>query len=349
MVLFLQQIHISSSITKQELIFFLSFVTMNIFNDEPSTPTNAHAEENNDDQAEFTNPFCTPVQEIAESSKTMLMDGKRQFLNVPLKEAGLNVHNQTDLLILDSYIQISRLRKTLNGIKTRSKDQTNIVQDVCYSARIFKQDQTEKHLKRLKGSSIHKRSHSQGKSSGTEGSGLLIKQLFQMPINAVAHILRKSTSGGIQFLGENLVSWMSKKQTVRNVISIGLIMTLYLQVVLKLCGCGTQLQDLWLNYNKIPLRIGMRCLTPAELEGRMPTKIELTLEQSQQGVSNDVLVSIEGVEELKRNVWIKGKTYAVRITMLIADIEDDIMDPVMQCTTRPITWRGCWSHLYFSQ
>ncbi|GJU12668.1 hypothetical protein Tco_1135064 [Tanacetum coccineum] len=36
-------------------------------------------------------------------------------------------------------------------------------------------------------------------------------------------------------------------------------------------------------------RIGMRCLTPAELEGRMPTKIELTLEQSQQGVSNDVL------------------------------------------------------------
>nr|GEZ77555.1 hypothetical protein [Tanacetum cinerariifolium] len=39
----------------------------------------------------------------------------------------------------------------------------------------------------------------------------------------------------------------------------------------------------------------------------MPTKIELTLEQSQQGASNDVLVSIEGVEELKRNVWIKGK------------------------------------------
>ncbi|GJW41259.1 retrovirus-related pol polyprotein from transposon TNT 1-94 [Tanacetum coccineum] len=35
---------------------------------EPSTPINAHAEENNVDQAEFTNPFCTPVQEIAESS-----------------------------------------------------------------------------------------------------------------------------------------------------------------------------------------------------------------------------------------------------------------------------------------
>ena len=39
------------------------------------------------------------------------------------------------------------------------------------------------------------------------------------------------------------------------------------------------------------------------MTGIMPTKIELTLEQSQQGVSYDVLVSIEGVEELKRNVW----------------------------------------------
>ena len=42
------------------------------------------------------------------------------------------------------------------------------------------------------------------------------------------------------------------------------------------------------------------------MTGIMLTKVELTLEQSQQGVSNEVLVSIEGVEELKRNVWIKG-------------------------------------------
>ncbi|GJU70875.1 hypothetical protein Tco_1262280 [Tanacetum coccineum] len=49
-------------------------------------------------------------------------------------------------------------------------------------------------------------------------------------------------------------------------------------------------------------------------DGRMPTKIELTLEQSQQGVSNDVLVSIEGVEELKRNVWIKGEKKEALLT-----------------------------------
>nr|GEW75681.1 putative ribonuclease H-like domain-containing protein [Tanacetum cinerariifolium] len=42
----------------------------------PSTPINVHAEENNNDQAkeehlpddEFTNPFCTPAQDVAESS-----------------------------------------------------------------------------------------------------------------------------------------------------------------------------------------------------------------------------------------------------------------------------------------
>nr|GEZ71166.1 hypothetical protein [Tanacetum cinerariifolium] len=41
----------------------------------PSTPTYVHAEENNNDQAEehllddeFTNPFCAPPLEVAESS-----------------------------------------------------------------------------------------------------------------------------------------------------------------------------------------------------------------------------------------------------------------------------------------
>nr|GFA07048.1 hypothetical protein [Tanacetum cinerariifolium] len=49
--------------------------TNNPSTSEPTNPTNANAEENNDNQAknkqlqehEFTNPFCTPVQEVAES------------------------------------------------------------------------------------------------------------------------------------------------------------------------------------------------------------------------------------------------------------------------------------------
>nr|GEY93291.1 retrovirus-related Pol polyprotein from transposon TNT 1-94 [Tanacetum cinerariifolium] len=88
--------------------------------------------------------------------------------------------------------------------------------------------------------------------------------------------------------------------------------------------------------------------------GIMPTKIELTLEQSQQGVSNDVLVSIEGVEELKRNVWIKGENKAALPTLkaetgsihtlsIFTKLNSSIEDKTSwKCTTLP-------SHSSFSQ
>ncbi|GJZ02423.1 retrovirus-related pol polyprotein from transposon TNT 1-94 [Tanacetum coccineum] len=50
---------------------------------EPSTPTNVHAEENNNHQVEFTNPFCTPVQEIAKSSLRNIVQTRRQLATDP--------------------------------------------------------------------------------------------------------------------------------------------------------------------------------------------------------------------------------------------------------------------------
>ncbi|GJT14648.1 hypothetical protein Tco_0861690 [Tanacetum coccineum] len=87
---------------------------------------------------------------------------------------------------------------------------------------------------------------------------------------------------------------------------------------------------------------------------RMPTKIELTLKQYIKVLVLS-LGRIEGVDEYKK-VWILGEnqsshqlqlrqkrviTYLSK-SMLIVDIVDDIMDPVMQCTTLP-------SHSGFSQ
>ncbi|GJS85149.1 hypothetical protein Tco_0751690 [Tanacetum coccineum] len=71
-------------------------------------------------------------------------------------------------------------------------------------------------------------------------------------------------------------------------------------------------------------RIGMRCLTPAELEGRMPTKIELTLEQSQQGVSNDVLVAdsllqLDYFIKTKRTNQSRAKTLRVILFIIHSD------------------------------
>ncbi|GJS91887.1 copia-type pol polyprotein [Tanacetum coccineum] len=50
---------------------------------EPTTPTNVYAEENNDNQAEFTNPFCTSVQENAESSSRNIGNSNVNTFNQP--------------------------------------------------------------------------------------------------------------------------------------------------------------------------------------------------------------------------------------------------------------------------
>ncbi|GJR31963.1 retrovirus-related pol polyprotein from transposon TNT 1-94 [Tanacetum coccineum] len=69
---FLQQITTVPSQQELDLLFDTNPSTNIHPTSEPTTPTNVHAEENNDDQAEFTNPFCTPVQEAAESSSRNL-------------------------------------------------------------------------------------------------------------------------------------------------------------------------------------------------------------------------------------------------------------------------------------
>nr|GEZ80926.1 retrovirus-related Pol polyprotein from transposon TNT 1-94 [Tanacetum cinerariifolium] len=82
---------------------------------------------------------------------------------------------------------------------------------------------------------------------------------------------RKSTSGGIQFLGDKLVSWMSKKQNC-TVMSSAEAEYMALSASCAQVITEYQLADMItkalpedrLNY--LVRRIGMRCLTPAELE-----------------------------------------------------------------------------------
>nr|GEY10998.1 retrovirus-related Pol polyprotein from transposon TNT 1-94 [Tanacetum cinerariifolium] len=99
----------------------------------PSTPTYVHAKENNDDQAkedhlpddEFTNPFCAPAQEVAESSshnsahKSFLiyqMDVKKTFFNGPLKEK-VYVAQPDGFVDPDHPEKVYRLRKALYVLK----------------------------------------------------------------------------------------------------------------------------------------------------------------------------------------------------------------------------------------
>ncbi|GJZ12350.1 hypothetical protein Tco_0547580 [Tanacetum coccineum] len=53
----------------------------------------------------------------------------------------------------------------------------------------------------------------------------------------------------------------------------------------------------------------------SENKRKVPTEMELVLEQTQQGTSYEVLVSTEGVEELKRKVKIKGEKKEALLTL----------------------------------
>ncbi|GJS34608.1 retrovirus-related pol polyprotein from transposon TNT 1-94 [Tanacetum coccineum] len=99
---------------------------------------------------------------------------------------------------------------------------------------------------------------------------------------------RKSTSRGIQFLGDKLVSWMSKKQNCTAMSSAEAEYVALSASCAQVMWMRTQLKDYGFNYNKILTeyqladmftkalpedrfkylvrRIGMRCLTPADLE-----------------------------------------------------------------------------------
>ncbi|GJY31631.1 hypothetical protein Tco_0415126 [Tanacetum coccineum] len=139
---------------------------------------------------------------------------------------------------------------------------------------------------------------------------------------------RKSTSGGIQFLGDKLVSWMSKKQNCTAMSSAEAEYVALSASCAQVMWMRTQLQDYGFNYNKIPLycdsqsAIAISC-NPYNIQDKMhiltrltfirnrwlgmigdecmwdmPTQIELTTGTiTTIGVSNDVLVCIEGVEE----------------------------------------------------
>ncbi|GJQ88898.1 retrovirus-related pol polyprotein from transposon TNT 1-94 [Tanacetum coccineum] len=64
---------------------------------------------------------------------------------------------------------------------------------------------------------------------------------------------RKSTSGGIQFLGEKSVSWMSKKQDCTAMSSAEAEYVALSVSCAQVMWMRTQLKDYGFNYNKIPL------------------------------------------------------------------------------------------------
>ncbi|GJV66774.1 retrovirus-related pol polyprotein from transposon TNT 1-94 [Tanacetum coccineum] len=94
-----------------------------------------HAEENNDNQAEFTNPFCTPVQEnvafltnigffvayAAQQVFSNLSDGRKNGISLMVFKEEVLCCTTRRIRDPDSRQSIYRLRKALIWIETRSE------------------------------------------------------------------------------------------------------------------------------------------------------------------------------------------------------------------------------------
>ncbi|GJU81938.1 hypothetical protein Tco_1284303 [Tanacetum coccineum] len=316
------------------------------FTEEKYNLTHDQAEENNNDQApnasfqeaEITSFFYTgcsawSISEdyrcptAAHKSFSNQSDGRQNgnFL-MSTEEEGLRCFTRKGSLI--QIIQKSLPSKEkLCMIKASSKSldfpnppvplRPDLVQAVCYCAR-YQARPTQKHLKEVK--RIFKY------LKGTINMGLWYPKDSGFELTAfsdadqfgnVLDTRKKHVLEWITFLGDKLVSWMSKKQNCTAMSSAEAEYVALSASCAQVMWMRTQLQDYGFNYNKIPLycdsqsaiaiscnpdtnttgqstchtrteyqlglpcitkalprgrlkylvrRIGMRCLTPAELE-----------------------------------------------------------------------------------
>nr|GEV05910.1 uncharacterized mitochondrial protein AtMg00810-like [Tanacetum cinerariifolium] len=127
----------------------------------------------------------------------------------------------------------------------------DLVQAVCYCAR-YQARPIEKHLKEVKRIFRYLK--------GTINMGRWYPKDSRFELNAFSYVdhagcidNHKSTSSGIKFLGEKLVSWISKKQDCTAMSSAEAKYVALFVSCAQVMWMRTQLKDYGFNYNKIPL------------------------------------------------------------------------------------------------
>ncbi|GJT40861.1 retrovirus-related pol polyprotein from transposon TNT 1-94 [Tanacetum coccineum] len=142
-------------------------------------------------------------------------------------------------------------RSKIGSLMYLTSSRPDIVQVVCYCAR-YQARPTEKHLKEVKRIFRYLRGTIHMGLWYPKGSGFELTA-FSDADHAGCIDTRKSTSGGTQFLGDKLVSWMSKKQDCTAMSSAEAEYVALSASCAQVMWMRTQLQDYGFNYNKIPL------------------------------------------------------------------------------------------------
>nr|GEX56709.1 hypothetical protein [Tanacetum cinerariifolium] len=139
-------------------------------------------------------------------------------------------------------------RSKIRSLMYLTSSRPDIVQAVCFCAR-YQLRPTKKHLKEVKRIFQYLR--------GTVKMGLWYLKGSSFSLTAFSDAdhaecidSRKSTSGGIQFLGDKLVSWMSKKQNCTAMSSAEAEYVALSASCAQVMWMRTQLQDYGFNNNK---------------------------------------------------------------------------------------------------
>nr|GEV63766.1 hypothetical protein [Tanacetum cinerariifolium] len=142
-------------------------------------------------------------------------------------------------------------RSKIGSLMYLTSSRPDIVQAVCFYTR-YQSRPTEKHLKEVKRIFRYLR--------GTVNMGLWYPKDSSFELTAFSDAdhagcidSHKSTYGGIQFLGDKLVSWMSKKHNCTAMSSAEAEYVALSASCAQVMLMRTQLQDYGFNYNKIPL------------------------------------------------------------------------------------------------
>ncbi|GJX14250.1 ribonuclease H-like domain-containing protein [Tanacetum coccineum] len=149
------------------------------------------------------------------------------------------------------FVDQTDYRSKIGSLMYLTSSRPDIVQAVCYCAR-YQARPTEKHLKEVKRIFRYLR--------GTINMGLWYPKDSGFELTTFSdanHVgcidTRKSTSGGIQFLGDKLVIWMSKKQDCTAMSSAEAEYVGLSASCAQVMWMRIHLKDFGFNYNKISL------------------------------------------------------------------------------------------------
>ncbi|GJT64880.1 retrovirus-related pol polyprotein from transposon TNT 1-94 [Tanacetum coccineum] len=198
--------------------------------------------------------------QIHQSPKGIFINQAKYALEILKKHNMDNCHSigtplatkpKLDIDLSGEPVDQSDYRSKIGSLMYLTSSRPDLVQAVCYCAR-YQARPTQKHLKEVK--RIFKY------LKGTINMGLWYPKDSGFELTAFSDAdhagcldTRKSTSGGIQFLGDKLVSWMSKKQNCTAMSSAEAEYVALSASCAQVMWMRTQLQDYGFNYNKIPL------------------------------------------------------------------------------------------------